>query len=137
VVSLQVADLAKTERPQTIVFYFALVTAPICAIGLPFVSQGLSQQQMLLLLAIGVIGTIGQLLLTASLRYGKVASVIVMDYSSLFWATLYGWFIFDALPGSWTWIGAPLIVFAGILITWREHVLSRRAIAERLQATGT
>jgi len=137
VISLQLADLGRTERPQTIVFYFALITAPICALGLPFVSQGLSLQQMLLLLAIGVIGTIGQLLLTASLRYGQVASVIVMDYSALFWATLYGWFVFDALPGVWTWIGAPLIVVAGIMITWREHVLSRRAIAERLQATGT
>lgn len=137
VVSLQIADLNRTEHPQTIVFYFALVSAPICALGLPFVMQGLTMEQMLLLLAIGVIGTIGQLLLTASLRYGKVASVIVMDYSSLFWATLYGWFIFDVLPGAWTWVGAPLIVVAGLLITWREHVLARRELADQRQAAGT
>ncbi len=137
VVSLQLADLGKTESPQTIVFYFALITAPICVLGLPFVSTALTSQTMLLLLAIGVIGTIGQLLLTASLRYGNVASVIVMDYSSLFWATLYGWFIFGALPGAWTWVGAPLVVAAGLLITWREHVLARRELADQRQATGT
>lgn len=137
VVSLQIADLNRTETPQTIVFYFALVTAPICALGLPFVMTGHTIKQVLLLIAIGAIGTLGQVLLTASLRYGKVASVIVMDYSALFWATLYGWFIFDVLPGPWTWAGAPLIVAAGLLITWREHVLSRRELADRQQAAGT
>ena len=137
IVSLQIADLGKTESPQTIVFYFALISAPICALALPFVMGGHTGEQIVLLLAIGVVGTIGQLLLTASLRYGKVASVIVMDYSALFWATLYGWFIFDVLLGPWTWVGAPLIVAAGILITWREHVLARQELADQRQAAGT
>lgn len=137
IVSLQLADLGKTETPQTIVFYFALVSAPICALSLPFAMGGHTGEQIVLLLAIGAIGTLGQLLLTASLRYGKVASVIVMDYSALFWATLYGWFIFDVLPGPWTWVGAPLIVAAGMLITWREHVLARRNLADQRQAAGT
>jgi drug/metabolite transporter (DMT)-like permease len=43
-------------------------------------------------------GALGQLLLTAALRFGTVASVIVMDYSGLFWATLYGWLLFETLP---------------------------------------
>ena len=136
-ISIQVADLNRTEKPLTIVFYFALVSAPICALALPWTMKAHSSFEWGLLLAIGLVGSVGQLLLTAALRFGKVASVIVMDYSALFWATLYGWLIWDTLPGPWTWAGAPLIVAAGLIITWREHVLSKRRFAEQSQAGGT
>lgn len=124
-ISIQIADLGRTEKPTTIVFYFALFSAPMTALALPFVAHGHDATGWLLLLAIGITGSIGQLLLTAALRFGKVASVIVMDYSSLFWATLYGFIWFGALPPTSTWAGAPLVVGAGLLIAWREHKLSR------------
>jgi drug/metabolite transporter (DMT)-like permease len=53
-----------------------------------------------------------------------VASVIVMDYSSIVWATLFGWLAFDRLPTAATWLGAPLIIAAGLIIAWREHRLA-------------
>jgi drug/metabolite transporter (DMT)-like permease len=136
-ISIQVADLGRTEKPLTIVFWFAMVSAPICALGLPFVGQAHDPQQWLLLAAIGVTGTVGQLLLTAALRFGEVASVIVMDYSALFWAALYGALLFGALPAAGTWVGAPLIVAAGLIITWREHHLARRRLAASAGPGGT
>jgi drug/metabolite transporter (DMT)-like permease len=75
------------------------------------------------------------MLLTAALRFGAVASVIVMDYSMLFWATLWGWLIWDHLPPAATWVGAPLIIGAGLLIAWREQILLRGARA-RARAGG-
>lgn len=124
-VSIQIADLNRTEAPLTIVFWFAVVTTPIAALFLPFVMTNHSAFEWGLLMAIGLVGGFGQLLLTTSLRFGSVASVIVMDYSALIWATLYGWFIWDHLPPTATWLGAPLIVAAGLIIAWREHWLSR------------
>lgn len=125
-ISIQIADMSRTEKPITIVFYFAVVSAPICALGLPFVMTEHSLFVWGILGALAFIGAIGQYLLTAALRYGEVSSVIVMDYSSLFWAALYGYTIFGVLPSSSTWAGAPLIVAAGLTITWREHVLAKR-----------
>ena len=61
---------------------------------------------------------------TQALRFGEVSSVIVMDYSSLIWATLLGWCVFERLPPAATWLGAPLIIAAGLIIAWREHRLS-------------
>jgi len=69
----------------------------------------------------GVVGALAQVLLTAALRFGSAASVLVMDYATLIWTTIYGWTIFDQLPPAHTWAGAPLIVAAGMMIALREH----------------
>ena len=125
-ISIQVRDQGRTEESLSIVFWFAAISAPILALGLPIYASQHSAWQWFLLLGGGVLGLVGQLLLTASLRYGQVASVIVMDYSALVWATLYGWAIWDEFPPSSTWFGAPAIIAAGAVIAWREHLHHRR-----------
>jgi drug/metabolite transporter (DMT)-like permease len=125
-ISIQIRDLGRTEESLSIVFWFSAISTPILALGLPFYASTHTAWQWFLLLGGGVLGLIGQLLLTASLRYGQVASVIVMDYSSLVWATLYGWLIWGELPPSSTWFGAPAIIAAGAVIAWREHLHHRQ-----------
>jgi drug/metabolite transporter (DMT)-like permease len=95
------------------------------AVPLPFFAKAHSHFEWLLLVSIGVFGTFGQWLVSASLRHGAVASVIVMDYTSLIWATLYGWMIWNRFPPYTTWLGAPAIIAAGIIIAWREQRLAR------------
>jgi len=136
-ISIQIADLNRTDKPITIVFYFACVTTPLTAVALPFVGRAHDATGWWLLLGIGLAGAAGQLLLTAALRFGKVASVIVMDYSSLFWATLYGWLFFAVLPPASTWAGAPLVVIAGLVIAWREHRLLRPNNRDLARVEGT
>jgi drug/metabolite transporter (DMT)-like permease len=136
-ISIQIADLNRTDKPLTIVFYFALFSMPMTAVALPFVMTRHAAADWALLFAIGAFGVLGQLLLTAALRFGAVASVIVMDYSSLFWATLYGWLLFTTLPPASTWLGAPLIIAAGLVIAWREHRLSRPTLRDVSRAEGT
>ncbi|MEQ1498348.1 MAG: DMT family transporter [Novosphingobium sp.] len=125
-ISIQVRDLSRTEESLSIVFWFAALSTPILLVALPFFYTPHSTWQWFLLLSGGVLGLVGQLLLTAALRYGQVASVVVMDYSSLVWATLYGWLLWDDMPSAATWLGAPVIIAAGAVIAWREHQLYRR-----------
>ncbi|MBD3728904.1 MAG: DMT family transporter [Sphingomonadales bacterium] len=125
-ISIQIRDLGRTENPLTIVFYFALFSVPVLALALPFVATAHDAYQWSLLIGLALFGLLGQFFLTAALRYGAVASVIVMDYSGLIWATLFGWAIFDHLPPWTTWLGAPLIIGAGVVIAWREHTLARQ-----------
>ena len=126
IIAIQVRDLARTDESLSIVFWFAVFSAPLLALALPFTYTPHSAIQWLLLLGCGLLGCIGQILLTASLRYGQVASVIVMDYTALVWATLYGWLVWDQLPPAATWLGAPAIIAAGAVIAWREHRLNQR-----------
>lgn len=125
-VSYLIRDLARSEESISIVFYFSAFGTLIAAAMLPLVPPQLpDMRQLAMLLAIGLSGTLGQLLMTASLRRGAIASVIVMDYSALLWATLYGWALWQHVPPLATWLGAPLIVAAGSIIAWREHRLAR------------
>jgi len=125
IVSFQIRDLNRTESPTSIVFYFSLFGALLAAPFLPFSASVHSPWQWLLLIGVGLTGTIGQLLITAALRHGAVATVIVMDYSSLAWTTLYGWLIWDRLPPLATWLGAPAIIAAGLIVAWREQLLAK------------
>ncbi len=125
IINFQIRDLAKTEQPIDIAFYFAVFGTPLAALALPFFMTDHTPWQWLVLLGIGLSGTIGQIFLGASLRHGSVASVIIMDYTTIIWATLYGWLVWDHLPTTALWLGAPLIVAAGVTIAWREHRLSK------------
>jgi len=136
-ISIQIRDLSTTESPMAIVFWFAVVST-LCALPfMPFVSKAHSAMDWLILLGIGLSGTWGQLMITAALRYGKVSSVIVMDYSAIVWATLFGFVLFAVLPPATTLLGAPLIVAAGVIIAWRERVVSKRRFADLRDAAGT
>lgn len=126
IVSFQIRDLARTEPPLACVFYFAFYGTMIAGMLMPVYARPHGTSEWMLLVAIGVVGTGAQFLITAALRYGQVASVVVMDYTALIWATLYGWLFWDTLPPNATWLGAPLIIAAGLVITWREHYLSRK-----------
>lgn len=130
VISFQIQDLNKSENPWTIVFWFTLITTPLMGLVLPFVIQGHDSQTWLIILAMAGFGALGQILLTTSLRFGSAAVIIVMDYTSLLWATVYGAIIFSTNPTSMLWIGAPLIISAGLLIAWRERKLMQQAEAK-------
>jgi drug/metabolite transporter (DMT)-like permease len=123
-ISIQVRDLTRTEPSMTIVFWFGAMCSVPLAFIMPFYATAHSAYQWGLLIAIGVIGALGQIGLTTALRYAPVSTVIGMDYSSLIWATLFGWLIWDKLPPSTTWIGAPIIIASGLYIAWREHKLA-------------
>ena len=124
-ISYQVQDLNKTEDPWSIVFWFGALSAPIAALTLPLFASTHDTITWLIILAMAVSGGIGQLLMTASLRFGSAATIIIIDYTSLLWAVGYGWLVFEAAPSGGLWLGAPLILGAGLLIAWREAVLAR------------
>ena len=137
-VSIQLRDLGRTEAPLTIVFYYSAMSVPMLALPLPFAPHGYDVPfhhgliTWLMLGAIGFVGMFTQLLMTAALRYGPVSSVIVMDYSQFGWSLMWGWLVFDHLPPSGTWLGAPAIIAAGMIIARREHVRSRQAAVASL-----
>jgi len=119
------------EHAITITFYFSLTSmaggALTAVAGWPWPSA----EQWAVIAAIGVFGVLGQLLLTYSYRFAEASTIAPLDYANLVVAVLYGYFLFDEVPGLSTWIGAPLVVAAGLLILWREY---RRSVSRGLVA---
>ncbi|QNA84743.1 DMT family transporter [Sphingomonas sp. So64.6b] len=121
-VSILLRQISRTEGTMTTVFWFSTLSLVPLGIVYAFVVQPHAPITWILLIGIGLIGGVAQLAMTSALRLGPVSVVVPMDYSSLLWATAYGWLIFGVLPSTWTWIGAPVIIASGLYIVWREHV---------------
>lgn len=123
IIAVLLRQLGRTENTGTTVFWFSLLSCLPLGIGYLFVFSAHDPLTWALLAGAGIAGGIGQLGLTAALRYAPVSTVVAMDYSGLIWGTLYGWLFFAALPTPGTWIGAPIIAASGLYIVWREHRL--------------
>jgi drug/metabolite transporter (DMT)-like permease len=124
-ISFQLQDLNTTENPWSIVFWFAALTTPVAALALPFVAGAHDPLTWALILGMGVVGAGAQMLLTTSLRFGSAAVILLMDYTALLWASFYGYYVFDRAAPASLWLGAPLIIGAGLLIAWRERQLAK------------
>ena len=126
-VTIVIRHLGATEKASTTVFWFAFSSlVPLGALMLRYASMH-DAETWAILAGLALAGGLAQLTLTGALRLAPVALVMPMDYTSLLWATLLGFWIFGELPTQWVWAGAPIIIASGLVIVWREHRLSRRA----------
>jgi drug/metabolite transporter (DMT)-like permease len=66
---------------------------------------------------------------TFALRFAPVSVIAPIDYASLFWTMGLGAWLFGEWPTPRMWLGAPVIIFSGLYIVWREHKLRRIALA--------
>jgi drug/metabolite transporter (DMT)-like permease len=119
--SVLLRQIGRTEGAGTTVFWFSALSVP--PLGVFWLTDLRVHPPMVwaVLVAIGTVGGAGQIALTAALRHGPVSVIVPMDYSSLLWATLFGWLLFDQFPSGSTWIGAPILIGSGIYIALREH----------------
>ena len=127
-----VRKLVMTERTPVIVFYFSLTATVLSLATLPFGWVMPTLTEGLTLTLAGLLGGVGQILLTSSYREADASLVAPFDYASMLFALLIGYFVFDEVP-TWTMLlGASIVIFAGILIIWRERKLGlERATARK------
>lgn len=80
-----------------------------------------------LLCAMGVMGTITQACYIKGMQIGDAAAMAPIDYTRLVFAAVIGFLVFQEIPTVWTLAGAAVVVTSTLIITWREHVVARRA----------
>jgi drug/metabolite transporter (DMT)-like permease len=126
--TIAIRRLGATEATATTVFWFAVSSLVPLGLIMLFSANPHDAATFAVIACFSLAGGLAQLLLTGALRLAPVALVMPMDYSSLLWASLLGWLIFHQLPSPWTWLGAPIVIVAGLVILWRE---------QRLRTAGT
>ena len=121
-----VRKLVHDERVSAIVFYFSVNSALLSLVSLPFGWTMPDAAGFAMLVAAGLLGGLGQVLLTSSYRHADASVIAPFDYASMLLAIAIGYVVFDEVPTLGVIGGAALVVFAGILIIWREGRLGLR-----------
>lgn len=130
-----VRKLVQTEKTPAIVFYFSLTATALSLITVPFGWVWPAPFELALLVSAGLLGGIGQILLTSSYREADASLVAPFDYASMLFALAIGWFVFSEMPTLTMLMGAAIIIVAGILIIWRERRLGKDRAAARKVTT--
>lgn len=130
-----VRRLVTEEKTTAIVFYFSVNSALLSLVTLPFGWTWPDPASAAMLVAAGLFGGVGQVLLTSSYRNADASVVAPFDYASMLLALGVGYAVFGEVP-TWTMLGgAALVVGAGILIIWRESRLGLERNRQRKAMT--
>lgn len=129
--SILLRHLGGHERPETITFYFFVIGTFITGLALPFVATGPKIEEALLFFGVGLSGAAAQWLYSIALKHTPAAIVAVVSYSSIIWAILFGWLIWNDWPLPIVFVGAAVIIASNLLIIWRENRL-RRSVTVKL-----
>ncbi len=126
-----VRKLVASETTSAIVFWFSITAAGVSLITLPWgwVLPTLWQASVLILT--GLLGGVGQILLTSSYREADASLIAPFDYASILLALAIGYWGFGDAPSPTMLLGALIVVAAGILIIWRERQLGLERTRQR------
>jgi len=122
---LTIKALSHTESSFQVTFYTGLFMAPLSFIPAAFVWTWPTPREYLWLAAMGMVGTISQLIMTQAFREADATAVLPVDFTRLLWASLFGWLVFNESPELATLIGGTLIFVSTTYITFREARLAR------------
>lgn len=130
-----VRKMVATETTAAIVFWFTITSTVMSLLTLPWGWTIPRWEAAVMLIMAGLLGGVGQILLTTSYRHADASLVAPFDYTSMILALAIGYFIFDEVPTGTMLLGAGIVITAGVLIIWRERQLGLQRAQQR-KATG-
>ncbi len=113
--------LTRREASVTMLFYSTLTILVLSGVAQPFVWVTPDWPDLGLMALMGLLTGCAQFLATQAYRFAAPAVVAPFDYTSLVWATLYGYLLFGDLPRSSVVIGAAVVIGSGLFILYRER----------------
>lgn len=128
---MQVRNLTRTERTESIVLYFFISASVLSLLTIPFGWAMPTPQQAWLMVGAGFAGGFGQLLMTASYRHADMSVIAPFEYVSLLLTLVIGLVVFGDVPTLSMMAGALIIVASGIAVILREHYLGLDRIKAR------
>ncbi len=118
-----VRGMVAQENTAAIVFWFSVSATVVSLFTIPFGWVMPSGIVIVMLIAAGLLGGIGQIVLTSSYRFAEVSVIAPFEYASMLLAVASGYMFFAEVPSRETLIGAALVICAGIVIILRERQL--------------
>ncbi len=120
--------LAREETNEAIVMVSTLTVGALALATLPFgFVLPTSIWDAVGLVAIGLLGSTGFLLLTQAFRRAPVAVLAPFEYTTMIYAVVFGFLIWGDVPDAALLAGAAIVIGCGLYILHRERIAARRA----------
>lgn len=128
--------IAQVDKPVTILSYQAIGVGVLMIPPTIWYWTTPTIAQILLMIAIGIVSSIGQLCNIQAFKAGEASAVAPLDYARLIYALIFGFVIFNEWPEPRVFVGAVIIVFAAIYTLHRERLRGQKEEAERKARLG-
>lgn len=102
-------------------FQTSAIGAALLTLALPFLWLSPSPTQWAMLAALGVIATLGHVLITKAYEHGEASLLAPLAFTEIIMATILGWWFFGDLPDRWTVLGVTILIGSTIYISVRER----------------
>lgn len=112
-------SMSDTEPTHRIVLYFSTTSTVLSAIPLAWAWQPPAPAVIGYMAAAGLFATLGQFMLTYSYTTAPAAKVGTLNYTTVVFAALVGWWFWGETPDWLSVAGAVLICYAGVLVAKR------------------
>ena len=123
--------VAGQDRPETSAVYSVLIGTLLMSLIVPFVWVPVqSLTDAFLLFSLGVFGGLGHYCVARAMTYGPANILSPFSYWQMVGSVVVGYFVSGKLPDTWTWIGAGIIISAGLYMGWRETQAPRPSAAK-------
>lgn len=129
-----VRQLTATEETSTIVIYFFLTASLISLASLPFGWVLPSTEDLLVLVLIGVLGGVGQIMVTNAFQHAEASVIAPFEYTSMIWAVSLGYLFFGEVPRTMVLVGALIVIASGVFVIFRERQLGLEREERKLGA---
>lgn len=114
--------VANWDSPETSAVYSALLGSLLMSAVVPFFWRTPdSLLDTLLLTSLGVLGGLGHYCVARAMTYAPANFVSPFQYWQMIGSVTVGYLLFSEIPDRYTWIGASLIIGAGIYIGLPEQ----------------
>jgi drug/metabolite transporter (DMT)-like permease len=131
---ITVRQLTATETTGAIVFYFSASAAVLSLATLPFGWVAPDATTAALLVGAGLVGGVGQVLLTEAYRHAEASVIAPFDYINMLWVVVAAYVAFGDVPTPVVLAGSAIVIASGVFVYWRERrlgILEARAAARR------
>lgn len=113
--------LTRSDRSPAMVLSFLIVVAVGAGLGAANVWLAIRPTDWGLIACVGFTGAIGQHYITEAFRHAPAATVAPIEYTALLWGASFDWIFWQATPATNVFVGATLVVAAGVYVALQDH----------------
>jgi len=88
--------------------------------------EAMNIEQVITLMAAAFFLFFGYQFIIQCMRIGEIAYVVPYRYTSLLWAILIGYLVFDEIPDKYTLVGSAIVVAMGLYTMYRELQINKK-----------